>query len=437
MLTSPLFLLPQRSPLVALALYVASSVYISQAQDDILTPRDTANLQFLLTAMTAIGKVHHITQSFLHQVVLDLRRAGLDRLIPNDLPPGISETIKSSSSSSTKGTTRAEMGSCGYSIPLFARSGTARRAGIMPPLPGRLPLNNPIGSRGTDHHHHVCSAEGEAAAPQRQIPPPPPPPAAADAGGSGGGGNKRRRVALSPEGDDGGGGRGAGAVASSGTGTAPYGPSVWFAHSIVEEEDVSPPPDTTETSYHHSYQQHQQQRRNQGVTDSANLFRLPHRGGGGGGGGDGSSTNTTTTNTVGSGTTTSGTSPSVAATNASRSTPNDSSSFISAEGVMGGGVAMADLFQGLNGWDEDRVNGDNDNNNNNNNNNSIDNNATAAAACPQQYQQRIDPAALYAQQVAGDMLGDDSWMVLNDTGIGVDISAGGDGHLWGAGVGGS
>lgn len=123
----------QRSPLIALSFYVASSVYVSQAQEEGITPIQAANIELLLTAMEAIGKTARITLSFLRQAISELKDAGLDSHIRVPKLP-----------SRTEG---GEPQHCGQ-IPLFARSRLSKRTmGILPPLPGRLPLNKPLGTR--------------------------------------------------------------------------------------------------------------------------------------------------------------------------------------------------------------------------------------------------------------------------------------------------
>ncbi|ROW17792.1 hypothetical protein VPNG_00707 [Cytospora leucostoma] len=155
-----------RSPLVALALYVASSVYITMAQDGGLEPVSTANLELLLIAMAAIGKQHLITKSFLHQAIFDLQRAGLSGLvrIPRVEVSGSGIPVASS----------------GGNIPLLARSRVSRNTDIQPPLPGKLPLKNPLGKKQDTVHclfkstgHHDGEELGNA--------------------------NKRKRVAVSPD----------------------------------------------------------------------------------------------------------------------------------------------------------------------------------------------------------------------------------------------
>ncbi|KAF3770235.1 hypothetical protein M406DRAFT_236620, partial [Cryphonectria parasitica EP155] len=122
-----------RSPLVALALYVASSVCIIQTQgEEGFSPKIKADLEFLVMAMDAIGKQHLITLNFLRQLMVDLERANLIHLlrIP-DRNKYTGETVS--------------VAPCGNNIPLFARSQASRKTDILPPLPGRLPLSKPIG----------------------------------------------------------------------------------------------------------------------------------------------------------------------------------------------------------------------------------------------------------------------------------------------------
>lgn len=128
----------QRSPLVALALYVASSVYIAIVAEQGLKPLDKDNLEFLLLAMEALGKQHVITRSFLGQAIDDVHCAGLGSRVrlPKVRP------VRPDMPNNDDGRTPAP---CGSNIPIFARSRISKHNKIMPPLPGRLPLNNPIG----------------------------------------------------------------------------------------------------------------------------------------------------------------------------------------------------------------------------------------------------------------------------------------------------
>ncbi|ROW12659.1 hypothetical protein VMCG_00177 [Cytospora schulzeri] len=191
-----------RSPLVSLALYVASAVYITMAQDGDggggggggLEPIYKSNLEFLLTAMAAIGKLHAITQSFFRQAVVDLRRGGLLGLVR--VPAAVADMLPADPDDGPPTP-------CGNNIPLFARSRLSRNTDILPPLPGRLPLNDPVGRRAPGRlvrevtHWNVDSRghrDGERGGEEE---------------GGGGGGkeeeegsghvNKRKRVAVSPD----------------------------------------------------------------------------------------------------------------------------------------------------------------------------------------------------------------------------------------------
>lgn len=126
----------QRGPLIALSFYVACSVYTSQAQEEGVTPIQAANIEFLLTAMEAIGRQNKITLNFLRQAIHELKQAGLDGFVRvPKIPPQATDPLA------------GEEQPCGQ-IPLFARSRVSKRTtGILPPLPGRLPLNKPIGIR--------------------------------------------------------------------------------------------------------------------------------------------------------------------------------------------------------------------------------------------------------------------------------------------------
>lgn len=112
--------------MVALALYCATSVYISQAKkclDDTIID----NLEFIIRGMDAIGKEHIITRSFLRQAVLDIQR---NNIITDVEIPWFDKYAQ-------------EPTPCGHNIPLLARSSVSRHSRVQPPLPGRLPLNNP------------------------------------------------------------------------------------------------------------------------------------------------------------------------------------------------------------------------------------------------------------------------------------------------------
>ncbi|ROV90275.1 hypothetical protein VSDG_08186 [Cytospora chrysosperma] len=370
-----------RSPLVALALYVASSVYIATAQDGGLGPVEKSNLEYLLAAMGAIGRLHMITSSFLRQAVVDLQRAGLlgvVRLPPGEMPadPGVPQMP------------------CGNNIPLFARSRVSRYTGILPPLPGRLPLANPVGRRtpgrlvrevthwNVDSRGHRDGEERREEGPEVQEEERP------------GNGNKRRRVATSP-----------------GTDTDPAllrpdnDPSLWFLTS----PDTTTTTTTTTTSAQGSAPGGrflQGQGRSETVVGdfrgapSAVQFRLPHRAGSSagsspsagaaaGGGGAGNNSGSTPSSTTQP---SSGVSPGMMPPNEGMP-PGQMAGAFGAASQDNAAVDLNDIFQGLDSWD---VTGDGGQ----------------------------DAAALYAQ-VTEAMRGggfvassdNDGWMVLSEAGV--------------------
>ncbi|GKT46706.1 citrinin biosynthesis transcriptional activator ctnR [Colletotrichum spaethianum] len=141
-----------KSPMVALSLYSAASVYVYSAKCDPeagISPVDLQNLNFIITAMEAIGRKHVITQAFLQQIFMDVERNGLSGVI--DLP---------------NLTNYKNLFGWTYSnIPLLARSSISKHTEIQPPLPGRLPLGNPKGtaydnSLTAESYEHNITMEG-------------------------------------------------------------------------------------------------------------------------------------------------------------------------------------------------------------------------------------------------------------------------------------
>ncbi|KAK6069618.1 hypothetical protein SCUP234_10531 [Seiridium cupressi] len=118
-----------RSPMAAISLYCAASVYIYQLKET-KSAKNSANLDFIITAMDAIGRQHMITRAFLKQLLLDIEQneitevSGIPKLV--DLPRIIA------------------VGN--HNIPLLTRSQTSKHSPRQPPLPGRLPLGNPQGN---------------------------------------------------------------------------------------------------------------------------------------------------------------------------------------------------------------------------------------------------------------------------------------------------
>lgn len=225
-----------KSPLVALALYVASSVYTTMAQDDGMQPDHTANLEFLLVAMNAIGKQHVITKSFLTQAIVDLQRAGILGLvrIPRIEMPETSKIVTA----------------CGNNIPLFARSRLSRIADIQPPLPGKLPLSNPANVQYMEKQiRQVLQWDLEVPPGRRDV---------QEVGNA----NKRKRIAISPD-----------------PTSAPqdFTPSLWFQPTQATE--VTPSDTTTRGSSLSSASAEDKSPAAGAGSAAAAQFRLPHRGG--------------------------------------------------------------------------------------------------------------------------------------------------------------
>ncbi|KAI5928400.1 fungal-specific transcription factor domain-containing protein [Camillea tinctor] len=117
------------TPLTALALYCGASVYIYLSKE-MQAPVSVDNLDFILAAMEAIGKEHTITRAFLRQVILDIECTGIENIIQL---PRIARL-------------RCDfVNNISHNIPLLARARIGKHSALQPPLPGRLPLGNPIG----------------------------------------------------------------------------------------------------------------------------------------------------------------------------------------------------------------------------------------------------------------------------------------------------
>jgi hypothetical protein len=138
----------QKSPLIALSMYCAASVYLAEAKEKPevgLSNADSTNLEFIVKAMEAIARDHMITRAFLQQVCLDIERNGLTTSvkIPN------------------LGKYKHMFGTCSSNIPLLARSSISKHTEISPPLPGRLPLGNPKGHpMGSKADFRIASCNG-------------------------------------------------------------------------------------------------------------------------------------------------------------------------------------------------------------------------------------------------------------------------------------
>ncbi|KAK1963674.1 hypothetical protein LY78DRAFT_188760 [Colletotrichum sublineola] len=142
-----------KSPMVALSLYAAASVYVYSAKCDPevgLSTADLQNLKFIVTAMEAIGRKHVITKAFLQQIYMDVDRNGLAGII--DLP--------------SLNKYKNQFGWTCSNVPLLVRSSISKHTEIQPPLPGRLPLGNPKGTTyerdltGVDYEHNMTMGAG-------------------------------------------------------------------------------------------------------------------------------------------------------------------------------------------------------------------------------------------------------------------------------------
>ncbi|PHH72878.1 hypothetical protein CDD83_4859 [Cordyceps sp. RAO-2017] len=128
-----------KSPMCALSLYCASTVYVYLARNKVpepgLTALDASNLDLIIQAMEATGRHHEITYSFLQQACLDIERNGLE---PHIRLPSLDKY-------------RILSGGARSSIPLIVRSSVSKHTDVSPILPGRLPLENPLGVLPPDH----------------------------------------------------------------------------------------------------------------------------------------------------------------------------------------------------------------------------------------------------------------------------------------------
>ncbi|RYP33686.1 hypothetical protein DL767_004681 [Monosporascus sp. MG133] len=117
------------SPLAALSLYCAASVYIYFGNEN-KASTNVVNLDSIISAMEAIGRDHALTRAFLRQVLLDIDHNGIGHMVRTPRLDRVSEALGAQMSND---------------IPLLARSGISRHTDVQPPLPGRLPLGRPVG----------------------------------------------------------------------------------------------------------------------------------------------------------------------------------------------------------------------------------------------------------------------------------------------------
>ncbi|KAM0252586.1 hypothetical protein ACHAQJ_007623 [Trichoderma viride] len=123
-----------KTQLCALSLYCATTVYVYLAKDDPVagvTPIDISNLETIINAMEAIGRIHVVTTAFLQQACLDIERNGLTSSLRL---PSLSKY-------------RDLFGGPSSNIPRLVRSSVSKHTEMSPPLPGRLPLGTPKGFR--------------------------------------------------------------------------------------------------------------------------------------------------------------------------------------------------------------------------------------------------------------------------------------------------
>ncbi|KAI3338969.1 hypothetical protein F4824DRAFT_66357 [Ustulina deusta] len=112
-----------RTPLAALSLFCAASVYMYFCKEN-YTPTNAGNLDFLLSAMEAIGRTHSITRSFLRQALLDIEQNGVQNIVQLPRVARLSRNLSTTVS---------------HNVPLLARTRMSRHSNAQPPLPG-LPI---------------------------------------------------------------------------------------------------------------------------------------------------------------------------------------------------------------------------------------------------------------------------------------------------------
>ncbi|KAL7933914.1 hypothetical protein V8C35DRAFT_302753 [Trichoderma chlorosporum] len=126
------------NPLCAFSLYCATTVYVYSAKQDPsaeINPNDMSNLELIVNAMEAMGRIHMITCAFLQQACLDIDKNGLSGRIK--LPILYQY--------------RNLFGGPASNIPLLARSPISKHTKMSSPLPGRLPLDKPLGQKRPMH----------------------------------------------------------------------------------------------------------------------------------------------------------------------------------------------------------------------------------------------------------------------------------------------
>ncbi|KAI0408646.1 hypothetical protein F4802DRAFT_548346 [Xylaria palmicola] len=111
-----------RTPLAALSLFCAASVYMYFCKEN-PTPKNVDNLDFIISAMEAVGRTHSITRSFMRQALLDIERNGVQRIVQLPRVDRLSRHLSNGLS---------------HNVPLLARTRLSRHSEAQPPLPGLL-----------------------------------------------------------------------------------------------------------------------------------------------------------------------------------------------------------------------------------------------------------------------------------------------------------
>ncbi|KAJ8120149.1 hypothetical protein ONZ43_g3070 [Nemania bipapillata] len=109
-----------RTPLAALSLFSAASVYMYFCKEN-NTPASVDNLDFILSAMEAVGRTHSVTRSFLRQALLDIERNGVQNIVQLPRVTRLSLQLNTAIS---------------HNIPLLARTRMSRHSEAQPPMPG-------------------------------------------------------------------------------------------------------------------------------------------------------------------------------------------------------------------------------------------------------------------------------------------------------------
>lgn len=128
---------PYKTPLVALSLYCASTVYVDLARQAfsspspiLLPPWVTSELEFLVECLESIGRQHIITRAYLNQLLLDIEQSDLSAFF--NLP-----NIK-------------RYGCCNHGIPLLVRTAVSKHSknGRRPLVPRMMPMGGRVISKG-------------------------------------------------------------------------------------------------------------------------------------------------------------------------------------------------------------------------------------------------------------------------------------------------